>query len=71
LHYKKIQDSENIDDSDGDQVFTVKDGLVLFTWGRGESGCLGFGDEEDLKAPTVHPLFRDDSGIDVRNSERK
>lgn len=48
LDFKRISEFENICDSDGDSKLIVSEGKVMFTWGKGDTGCLGFGDEEDL-----------------------
>jgi len=44
----------------------VSEGKILFTWGKGDTGCLGFGDEEDILLPTAHPLFWDTQGFDLK-----
>lgn len=41
----------------------ISEGSVLFIWGKGDTGCLGFGDEQNIQIPTAHPIFRDCKGF--------
>lgn len=41
--FKQIK-SENIEEESKESII-ISEGSVLFIWGKGDTGCLGFGDE--------------------------
>ena len=67
--------AENVPTSDSEddslKVTITGDRSVLFAWGRGHEGCLGFGHHLDLNAPKAHPLFLQSIGFDISKSRYK
>ena len=63
---ENVPTSESDEDLPGFQI--TGDQSVLFVWGRGSEGCLGFGNQLDVNMPKAHPLFLSSTGFSISKS---
>jgi len=47
INFKRLKMSENVEELE-DSNLIISKGDILYVWGKGNSGCLGFGDLESL-----------------------